>query len=304
MIFVKARRVIQSGFNNFWRSPVVSLASVFTMLVTLFVVGSLLLSNAFLNATLQTIQDQVDISVTFNPEAAETEVLALKESLTLLPEVTEVEYLSREQELQSFRERHKDNSLIIQSLDEVGNPFGARLNIKAANPSQYETIAGFLEARGGEEGSSQLIDNVSFKKDVVDKLLKVIDSSQRIGFAVTLVLVIISILVTINTISLAIYTSREEISVMRLVGASTLYVRGPFMVEGLIAGVIAAIGAVILLYPATIWVRNATTNVYGGINLVAYYVDNFTQIFLILLASGILLGVIASYLAVRKYVKV
>ncbi len=304
MIFVKARRVIQSGFNSFWRSPVVSLASVFTMLVTLFVVGSLLLSNAFLNATLQTIQDQVDISVTFNPEAAETEVLALKESLTLLPEVTEVEYLSREQELQSFRERHKDNSLIIQSLDEVGNPFGARLNIKAANPSQYETIAGFLEARGGEEGSSQLIDNVSFKKDVVDKLLKVIDSSQRIGFAVTLVLVIISILVTINTISLAIYTSREEISVMRLVGASTLYVRGPFMVEGLIAGVIAAIGAVILLYPATIWVRNATTNVYGGINLVAYYVDNFTQIFLILLASGILLGVIASYLAVRKYVKV
>lgn len=304
MIFVKARRVIQSGFNNFWRSPVVSLASVFTMLVTLFVVGSLLLSNAFLNATLQTIQDQVDISVTFNPEAAETEVLALKESLTLLPEVTEVEYLSREQELASFRERHKDNSLIIQSLDEVGNPFGARLNIKAANPSQYETIAGFLEARGGEEGSSQLIDNVSFKKDVVDKLLKVIDSSQRIGFAVTLVLVIISILVTINTISLAIYTSREEISVMRLVGASTLYVRGPFMVEGLIAGVIAAIGAVILLYPATIWVRNATTNVYGGINLVAYYVDNFTQIFLILLGSGILLGVIASYLAVRKYVKV
>lgn len=304
MIFVKARRVIQSGFNNFWRSPVVSLASVFTMLVTLFVIGALLLSNAFLNATLQTIQDQVDISVTFNPEAAETEVLALKESLTLLPEVTEVEYLSREQELASFRERHKDNSLIIQSLDEVGNPFGARLNIKAANPSQYETIAGFLEARGGEEGSSQLIDNVSFKKDVVDKLLKVIDSSQRIGFAVTLVLVIISILVTINTISLAIYTSREEISVMRLVGASTLYVRGPFMVEGLIAGVIAAIGAVILLYPATIWVRNATTNVYGGINLVAYYVDNFTQIFLILLGSGILLGVIASYLAVRKYVKV
>ncbi|MBP9856004.1 MAG: ABC transporter permease [Candidatus Pacebacteria bacterium] len=304
MIFVKARRVIQSGFNNFWRSPAVSLASVFTMLVTLFVIGALLLSNAFLNATLQTIQDQVDISVTFNPDAAETDVLALKESLTLLPEVTEVEYLSREQELASFRERHQDNSLIIQSLEEVGNPFGARLNIKAANPSQYETIAGFLEARGGEEGSSQLIDKVSFKKDVVDKLLRVINSTQRVGFAVTLVLVIISILVTINTISLAIYTSREEISVMRLVGASALYVRGPFMVEGVIAGLIAAIGAVILLYPATIWVRNATTNVYGGINLVAYYVDNFTQIFLILLGSGILLGVIASYLAVRKYVKV
>lgn len=304
MLLVNLRRIIHSGFNNFWRSPAVSMASVFTLLVTLFVVGGLLLSSAFLDATLKNIQSQVDISVTFMPDAPESEVLALKEALTLLPEVTAVEYLSREQELQSFEERHKDNTLILQSLQEVGNPFGPRLNIQAADPAQYETIAKFLDNRTGGEGSDQLIDTVSFKKDVVDKLLKIMSSTRRVGFALSVVLMVISVLVTINTISLAIYTSREEISVMRLVGAGDLYIRGPFMVEGIMAGLIASVGAMILLYPATIWVRNATTNVYGGINLVSYYVENFGQIFLVVLLSGILLGVIASFIAVRKYVKV
>lgn len=304
MLLVNLRRIIHSGFNNFWRSPAVSMASVFTLLVTLFVVGGLLLSSAFLDATLKNIQSQVDISVTFMPDAPESEVLALKEALTLLPEVTAVEYLSREQELQSFEERHKDNTLILQSLQEVGNPFGPRLNIQAADPAQYETIAKFLDNRTGGEGSDQLIDTISFKKDVVDKLLKIMSSTRRVGFALSVVLMVISVLVTINTISLAIYTSREEISVMRLVGAGDLYIRGPFMVEGIMAGLIASVGAMILLYPATIWVRNATTNVYGGINLVSYYVENFGQIFLVVLLSGILLGVIASFIAVRKYVKV
>lgn len=294
----------QAGFNNFWRTPVVSLASVLTLTVTLFVIGSLLLASAFLTSTLKNIEDQVDISVTFIPDAPEAEILALKESLTQLPEVTVVEYLSRDQELNAFRERHKDNALIIQSLDEVGNPFGARLNIKSADPAHYETIAKFLDNRASDDAGKDIIDHVSFKKDVVEKLVKVINSSHRVGVALALVLVILSILVTVNTISLAIYTSREEISVMRLVGASDLYVRGPFMMEGVIAGVIGSVLAMVLLYPSTVWVRNATTNVYGGINLVAYYVENFGQIFLVLLGSGILLGVIASYLAVRKYVKV
>lgn len=282
------------------------MASVLTLTVTLFVIGSLLLGGAFLDSTLNNIQDKVDISVTFLPDAPEESVTALKESVALLPEVAAVEYISRDEELALFRERHKDNSLIIQSLEEVGNPFGARLNIKATDPTHYETIANFLGNRAGEGAAStdRIIDNLSFKKDIVDKLLKVISSSRKVGVAVSVVLVVVSIMVTVNTISLAIYISRDEISVMRLVGAGDMYVRGPFMVEGVIAGVIAAIVALILLYPATVWVRNATTNVYGGVNLVSYYVDHFGQIFLSLLFSGILLGVIASWLAIRKYAKV
>lgn len=306
MLWINLRRVIQSGFNNFWRSPVVSIASVLTLSVTLFVIGSLILASAFLDSTLKNIQDKVDISVTMMPDATEGEVIALKDAVALLPEVSAVEYISREEELKLFREKHKDNSLIIQSLDEVGNPFGARLNIKATDPAHYETISKFLDNRSGEGAAAgnKIIDHISFKKDIVEKLLKIIASSNKVSLAISVALIIISILVTINTISLTIYISREEISVMRLVGAGDLYVRGPFMIEGVIAGLISALVALILLYPATIWVRNVTSNVYGGINLVAYYLEHFGQIFLTLLISGILLGVIASYLAVRKYVKV
>lgn len=306
MWLVNLRRVIQSGFNNFWRSPVVSLASVLTLTVTLFVFGSLVLGAAFLDSTLANIQDKVDISVTFLPDASEESVLALKEAVALLPEVAAVEYISREEELALFTERHKDNSLIIQSLEEVGNPFGARLNIKATDPSQYESVANFLGNRAGDGAAAtdRIIDSLSFKKDIVEKLLKVISSSRKMAVAVSVVLVVISILVTVNTISLTIYISKDEISVMRLVGAGDLYVRGPFMVEGIIAGVIAAIVALLLLYPAAVWVRNATSSVYGGIDLVSYYGGHFGQVFLVLLFSGILLGVVASWLAVRKYAKV
>ena len=91
---------------------------------------------------------------------------------------------------------------------------------------------------------------------------------------------------------------------MRLVGAENSYIRGPFLVQGIIAGMFASFIAVALLYPSVIWVRNATAGVYGGVNLTSYFIDNFAQIFLTLFASGIILGVISSFLAVRKYLKV
>jgi cell division transport system permease protein len=113
-----------------------------------------------------------------------------------------------------------------------------------------------------------------------------------------------SILVTFNTISLTIYIAREEISVMRLVGADNSYIRGPFITEGVIAGGIAALIASILLYPSVLWIRNITTGVYGGIDLVSYYISHFGILFIILLASGIILGTVSSFLAIGRYLKV
>lgn len=290
--------------TNFWRNGVVTLASVLTLTITLFVFGSLILSSAFLDSTLSNIQEKVDISVSFKTDVLENEVVAIKESLLLLPEVESVEYVSREQELSAFRERHKNNSLIIQSLNEVDNPFGARLNVRATDPAHYENISKFIEDKGKNSTGTTIIDQVSFKKDVVNKLLSIIASSRKMSVAISVLLILMSILVTVNTISLAIYISRDEISLMRLVGADNLYVRGPFVVEGVIAGIIASFISLFLLYPSTVWVKNATSSVYGGINLVSYYVENFAQIFFILLISGIVLGAISSYLAIRKYVKV
>lgn len=303
-MWTKFKRVFRSGFIGFWRNGVVSAASILTLTVTLIVIGSLLLASAYLGATLETFRNSVDISVSFKTDAPESEILGLKNTIASLPEVKNIEYISRDQELADFRERHKDNALLVRSLDEVGNPFGARLNIKAKDPSQYESIARFLDSSTGDSSlNREIIDQVTFKKDIVDKLISLISAIKKIGFAISMVLIFMSILVTFNTLSLAIYTSREEISVMKLVGASNNYVSGPFVVEGIIAGVISVFIAVATLYPLVLWVRSATERVYGGINMVAYYVDNFVQIFLVLLAAGLLLGVISSFLAIRRYLK-
>lgn len=302
MVWTKVKRVCRSGFVGFWRNGVVSAASILVVTVTLSVIGALLLGSAYLKASLDTLRSKVDISVSFKVTAPEADVLSLKNTLGTLPEIKTIEYISRDQELADFKERHKDNALLAQSLDEVGNPFGARLNIMAKDPSQYESIARFLDPASGDSSLNRdVIDQVTYKKDIVDRLTVLIAASRKVGFAVSMLLIFMSILVTFNTISLTIYTSREEISVMKLVGASNNYVSGPFIVEGVISGVISAFIAIGLLYPLAYWVRGTTAGVYGGINMVSYYLDNFVQIFIVLLLAGILLGIISSILAVRRY---
>jgi cell division transport system permease protein len=302
MVWTKVKRVFRSGFVGFWRNGVVSAASILVVTVTLVVIGSLLLASAYLNSSLNNLKSKVDISVSFKPDAREADIQGLKNTLATLPEISKIEYLSRDQELSAFKERHKDNALLAQSLEEVGNPFGARLNIMAKDPSQYESIARFLDPAAGDSSFNRdMIDQVTYKKDIVDRLMVFISASKKVGFAISMVLIFMSILVTFNTVSLAIYTSREEISVMKLVGASDNYVSGPFVVEGIISGIISAFLGIGLLYPLALWVKNTTMGVYGGINLAAYYVENFAEIFLTLLLAGIVLGVIASVLAVRRY---
>lgn len=305
MVWTNLKRILKLGFINFWRNGLVSVASVFAMTITLFAIGSIYLGTNFLNSALGEVKNKVDISVAFKTDAPEDQIIALQKDLTLLPEVKEVIYSSRDQELISFRERHKDNAILIGSLDEVGNPFGSRLNIRAVDPNQYEKIALFINAKNDPSvGGGNIIDQVSYKKDVVEKMASLIDTSQRLGWALALVLALLSVFAVFNTISLAIYTSREEISVMRLVGAGSPYVKGPFMIEGILAGVIASLLALILLYPSVLWVRDATVGVYGGINLVSFYFSNFGQIFILLLGSGVILGLLASYWATRRYAKI
>lgn len=304
-MFINLKRVIRSGSLNFWRNGSVALASILVLTTTLLVIGSLYLGSAFLTSTLASIRDRVDISVAFKTEAEESAVLALKKDLEQLPEVKTVTYSSREQELADFRKRHEDNALLIQSLEEVGNPFGARLSILAINPAQYDSISRFLSNYNENAGvTGGIIDQISFKKDIIAKLLAIISTSQTIGLAISALLILLSILVTVNTISLTIYIAREEISVMRLVGANNSYIRGPFIVEGVIAGGIASFISIVLLYPSVLWVRNLTAGVYGGIDLVSFYISHFGILFLILLGSGIILGTVSSFLAIGRYLKV
>ncbi len=308
MLWTSTKRIIKSGFVNFWRNGVVSLAGILVMTITLFVIGSIIFLGAILNTSLEQIKNKVDINVYFTTLAPEDEILSLKKSIESLSEVSFVSYVTRDEAIVNFRERHKNDYLTLQALDELGeNPLGASLSIKAKEPSQYESITKFLESKEAVSANGKkIIDKINYyqNKIAIDKLTKIIDSAKKIGLAITIVLIAISIIITFNTIRLAIYTAREEISVMRLVGGNNAYIRGPFLIEGTMYGAISSIITIVLFYPVTLWLGQTTENFFGGINLFEYYLSNFWQLLAIILLSGIALGVVSSFLAVRRYLDV
>lgn len=307
MFWVDTKRIIKSGLANFWRSSVVSLSSVLIFTVTLFVIGSLIFLRATLDYSLTQIKDKVDVNVYFTTTATEDRILAIKSTLEKLPEVSSVQYTTREQALSNFKQRHENDYLTIQALDELDdNPLGASLNIRAKETSQYESIVKFLEDGSGLSGASaSIIDKINYKqnKEVIDKLTQVIDGTKKLGLAITFALSLICLVITFNTIRLAIYIAREEIGIMQLVGAGRHYIRGPFIIEGVLYGAFSAVIAMIMFYPATLWLGSLTKNFFGGINVFDYYLSNFIEIFLVLLMTGAVLGAIASFLAVRKYLR-
>lgn len=306
MILQTVKRILKWGTVGFMRNGTVSFSSVLVMVIALLMIGSTMLITAFLDTTLASIEDKIDINVYFSVDAPESDILALQRSLELLPEVASVTYISKDAALAEFQERHKDDELTLQALKELEeNPLRARFNIKAISPDKYDAIAKILESESvvSTDLGLSLIDKVNYRDNrlVIDRMNNLINGVKKAGYAITLVLVFISVLITFNTIRLAIYISKDEIGVMRLVGAGKTYIRGPFIIEGMIYGIVAGLITVGLFYPITLTIKNHTQELYGGIDLFKYYISNFTEIFLVIMLSGIALGAVSSLLAVRRY---
>lgn len=301
------KRIVRSGFVGFWRNAFVSLAAIFVMTVALFVIGSTMLLDQILGVSLQKIQSKVDINVYFVTTADEDDIKALQTSLEALPEVAEVTYTSASTSLALFRERHQRDEQIIQGLEELNeNPLGATLAIRAKETSQYEGISQFLEEqRKNETPQSPLIDEVNFvkNKNAIDKLTAIIEAVERSSLVTMVFLVVASVLITFNTIRLAIYTTREEIAVMRLVGASNTFIRGPFMLQGTMYGLVAGVVSILLLYPILLWIGPATQTFFE-FNIFEYFISDFTRIFTTIVGLGMGLGLISSILAVSRYLRV
>jgi cell division transport system permease protein len=306
MFFIKVKRVIVSGYYNFRRSGFTSVASILVMTITLFVMTSLIFIQAGLSYSLNNIKDKVDVTVYFVSDADDDSIKNIEESVKKLPEVKEVTFTSKDEALTEFKERHSNDYLTLQALEELGeNPLGASLNIKAKDPSQYESISKYFDGEGAlSKGELTIVDKIDYhqNKIVIDKLTSIIKGAKELGFAVSIILIFISILITFNTIRLIIYMSREEINVMKLVGAGGRYIRGPFVVSGVIVGVFSSLLTTIIFLPVSIWLGNKMTD-FIGINLFSYYKSNFFQLFIIMLGIGILIGSISSIFAIHRYLR-
>jgi cell division transport system permease protein len=302
------KRTIQQGFTGFYRNRTVSLSSIFILTITLSIITSFYLFGAVFDYTLEQVKQRVDVRIYFTVDATVEQVNDVKARLTGLPQVKSVDYISREDALSNFRERHKGDQLTLQALDELGdNPFGASLSIQAKDPSQYEAIANSLSSGSRLLGeTSNVVDKINYYqlKDSIDKLNDIIGWVNTVGFWLSIIFILMSCMIVYNTIRLAIFVFRDEIAVMKLVGASNMFIRGPFIVEAILYGISATIITLIAFYPATLWVTKKTVIFFEGMNINSYYVSHIFSLAGILLLSGIGLTVISSVLAVRKYLKI
>lgn len=295
-------RIVKSGWQGFVRNYWLSTATVAVMILALFVIAGLALFNVMTQAIVANLEGRVDVSVYFNKDTEEAKVLQVRQELVSLPEVKSVEYVSQDEALKRFEERHKENQILLQSLQELDkNPLEASLNIKAKSTTQYEGISNYLS----QDRFQGLTDKINYKqnKDIIGRLTRLTGNIQMAGFIVSFFLGLLAVLVTFNTVRLTMYTWREEISVMRFVGASNWFIRGPFLVEGMLYGVVAAITTIILIFPVLYFISPKITNFLPEIDLFYFYQTNFWQFLLLLFAIGIALGGVSSFIAIRRYLK-
>ena len=309
MFLLNIKRVFRSGLQNFFRNGFISLSSILVMSITLFIMSSMIFLGGFLEYSLNQIKQKVDVNVYFLTTAPEEDILSVRKSLEALPEVSSVDYVSRSQALINFKERHKDSEPTLNAIEELDdNPLGASLNIKAKEPSQYAGITKFLEGDSSSllsKDGVKIIDKVNYgqNKAIIDKLSNIITSANIIGIWLAIIFIIISILITFNTIRLIIFISKDEISVMRLVGASSEYVKGPFVVSGIICGLISSIIILVISITFAFFVNKNYGLYFSGFNLFTFFVNNFIKILGVIMGSGIILGFLASYMAVQKYLR-
>jgi cell division transport system permease protein len=301
------KRVARYGFIGFVRNGFVSFSAVLVMTITLFVIAALLIGNAALSATLAELTNEVQVTVYFTTNATQTQVQDLQSNLQALPEVQSVTYVSADQALAAFQARHANDQLTLQALNELtGNPLGASLEIRAKDPSQYGAISQYLATQQSQATSDGIaIEKINYDQNqtAIARLSAIIQTSKQIGVGVAIILGLASLLIAFNTIRLAIYTSRDEIGVMNLVGASHWYVRGPFMVAGVLYGVVSGVLVLLILYPVTLWLGPGSESFLGTFNVFTYFLDSFAFLFLVVMGSGIALGALSSYLAVRRYLR-
>lgn len=293
---------MRTGYLNFVRNAWLSAATILILSLVLFVLGQLVFLSALANSAINSVQSKIDISVYFSASAPEDDVLAVKRDLEGLPDVADVSYVSRDQALADFRDRHKGNALIVSALEEVGdNPLQASVNIRAKDPSRYKAISQFLQDK-----KYPIVDKINYFENqvVIDRLSSIITTVRSFGVVVALLLAFIAVLVAYNTIRLVIYTVREEIGIMKLVGAASWFVRGPFLVTGMMYGAIAAAITTAIFFPMTWFVGPKLMLLVPEFDLYKYFLGSVWQFFVIMFVVGVTLSVSSSFVAVRRYLLV
>lgn len=300
---INLKKIIDSGWTNFRRNSYLSFGATGVMALALLLFLGLLSLQFLTSQVVATLQDKIDISAYFKSDATEEQVLKIKSEVSELSEVDSVIYISRDQALADFKARHAQDQLIQDSLSQLeSNPLAASLNIKTYSTEQYASIAKFLE----NSSLNAVIDKINFyeNRGVIERVENISGGVKNWGLAATLTLALIAVLVTFNTVRLTIYNQKQEIEIMRLVGASNWHIRGPYLTEGGLYGLFASVIALGIFYPAIYLVSDKIYAFVPTVNLADYFLTGLPQVVLMVVGLGVVLGVVSSSIAIRKHLKV
>ena len=295
-------RIIKSGWADFRRNSGLSLATIFIMVLTISLATSLFIFQKTSEVLTKTIEEKVDMYIYFNKELSSEEILEIQNEFSKISGIKDIAYVSREEALQRFIARHKNDQAIMESLQELGkNPLLSSLNIQAWEASRYAAISSFL----ANSSFDNLIAKIDYqqKKPIIEKLVSITSSINNAGIILIIIMALAAILVSFNTVRLAIYNTKEEIETMRLVGASNNFIRGPFLIQGIMVGFAASLITLLISGIGLFFLSPSLKFLLPGFNPLIYFISNLLIIFSIQLAFGIGLGVISSWLAIRKYLR-
>jgi cell division transport system permease protein len=303
MLVLTLRRTFLSGFQHFRRNGWLSFAVISILSLTLLIISTLIVLSIAANIIIQSVQDKVDVSVYFKSDIPETRILEFRSTVLQYKEVKSADYVSKNKALDEFKAKNADNPVITQSIEAIGdNPLNASVNIKAVTPDKYDSIATSIQKSAYKDDISRI--NYAKNKIVIERLNNVLSTTRKIGATLAIIFSLIAVLITFNAIRITIYAHRQEIEIMRLVGASNPYIRMPFIFEGIIYGAISAIVVMIFLFPL---IRFAAPYIAGAVSIkdvLNNFMHYFWLIFLTQVLVGIALGTISSLIAIRRYLKI
>lgn len=304
--FVTFGRIINTGAVNFVRNAWLAIAAMAVMVITLTIVLFSIVANATFSNTIAQITEKIDVSAFLRDGATEEEINTFIAKVEKLPNVRDTNYVSKEAALEKYKADNASNPDLLSAISQTDNPLPATVQIKPRDLNRLEEIRRFLNTTDAKK----IVADVSYKddrKEAIDKITHATNLLQKAGAVAVLVFAVISVLIIFNTIQMAIFNRRDELTIMRLLGASTSYIRGPFVVESIIYGVLSALISIILMHVLFVASSSALQASSLGLLDINYSATYFRSHFWILLTMqlgvGILIGAASSTVATRRYLK-
>ncbi len=303
-LLVTTWRACSSAWQHFIRNVWLALTTVFVLTLALLSVNVLLGVNILLTDAVHILESKIDISVYFVQSTPQAILDQAKFFMTSLSQVKSVELVTAEQALANFKQRHAKDSKLLSALGEIEkNPLGASLIIKARHASDYAFLTEAL--KNPQFNFAIEAQNFDNHAETIKRVRDLSHSVKIFGSVLVAIFALFSVLIVYNTVRIAIYTQREEIGVMRLVGASSAFVRWPFVFEGIILAFVAALATAVIVFVAALYADARLRGLFDGTEsgLARYFTQNVSWLSAIEGGALALLVALSSWAAVGKYLK-